>query len=74
MVAYFTELHNKVHEVFHFLLRLSHHEQVFSGNLASDSLVKGSLSVSHCAENFLFSFRRNFLFNISLKPSKHEWL
>lgn len=73
MVADFAELHHQVHQVFHLLFAFSHH-QILCRNLTSDLLIQRPLSIRHIAENFLFSFRCDFLLDISLQPSEHKRL
>ena len=50
VVAHFPKLHNKIHQVFHFLLALCKSEQVLGRYLVSDPLVQDPLSECHVTE------------------------
>lgn len=74
MVAHFSELHDKVHQVFHLLLILCKLEEVFGRYLLLDPGVKNALAVGHVTKKLDFFFRRYFLLHVALHASEHEWL
>ena len=74
MITHLSELHDKVHQVFHLGLVLNEPKQIFGRDLILDPLIQHLLSVSHLACVGVFSFGSNFKLDVILQSSEHKRL
>ena len=74
VIAHFSELHDQIHQVFHFGLVDSQLKQVWNSNLGFDSVIKDLLSESHLTPDGFLMFGSDLLLDVLLEASQHEWL
>ena len=74
MIAHLSELHDKVHQVFHLGLVLDKSKQIFGRDLILDPLVQHLLSVSHLARVCVLSLGSDFQLDVILQSAEHKRL